>query len=72
MKLFLVSCCLALASAAIDADEVKVLPGFSGALPSKHYSGYLEVPGDRGSKFYHYWFVESEGDPKTDPVGLCE
>ena len=55
---------------AIDADEIKALPGWEGDLPSKQYSGYLEVPGDRGSKFYHYWFVESEGNPKTDPVGL--
>ena len=26
-----------------DADEVKSLPGWDGALPSKHYSGYLDV-----------------------------
>lgn len=56
--------------AAIDADEIKELPGWAGPLPSKQYSGYLEVPGDRGSKFYHYWFVTSEGNPKEDPVGL--
>jgi hypothetical protein len=61
---------MVLVRGAIDADEVKSLPGFAGDLPSKHYSGYLEVPGDMGSKFYHYWFVESEGAPKTDPVGL--
>ena len=26
-----------------DADEVKSLPGWDGELPSKHYSGYLDV-----------------------------
>jgi cathepsin A (carboxypeptidase C) len=67
---------LATAEAAIDKDEIKSLPGWEGALPSRHWSGYLEVPGAKGgvdgvgSKFYHYWFVESEGNPKTDPVAL--
>ena len=58
--------------------QVKALPGWSGALPSRHYSGYLTVPGaptlpgdkSRGAHNYHYWFVESEGDPASDPVGL--
>ena len=58
--------------------QVKALPGWSGALPSRHYSGYLTVPGaptlpgdkSRGAHNYHYWFVESEGNPSTDPVGL--
>lgn len=67
---------LAGANAAIDKDEIKSLPGWDGALPSRHWSGYLEVPGSKGGvdgegkKFYHYWFVESEGNPKTDPVAL--
>jgi cathepsin A (carboxypeptidase C) len=36
------------------------------------WSGYLEVPGPQAGqkKFYHYWFVASEGDPHTDPVAL--
>jgi hypothetical protein len=58
------------ATAAIAADEITSLPGWEGALPSKQYSGYLTVPGTQGLKHYHYWFVTSEGDPKTDPVAL--
>ncbi|XP_050206541.1 serine carboxypeptidase 1 [Mercurialis annua] len=47
------------------------LPGFSGALPSKHYSGYVNIDenGDNGKKLFYY-FVESEGNPKVDPVVL--
>tara|TARA_B110000208_G_scaffold14306_1_gene17371 strand:+ start:82 stop:1770 length:1689 start_codon:yes stop_codon:yes gene_type:complete len=60
------------ALSAITADEVTSLPGWTGALPSKMYSGYLTVPGDAGpgTKHYHYFFVESENDPVTDPIGL--
>merc|ERR1719174_527884 len=69
--LFLIcSVLVSLANAAIDADEIKSLPGWEGPLPSRMWSGYIKVPGDRGNKFYHYWFVESENSPKTDPVAL--
>lgn len=37
---------------AIDADEIKSLPGWDGPLPSRQWSGYLDVPGDRGLKHY--------------------
>ena len=68
---------LSAASARIIKDEIKQLPGWTETLPSRIYSGYLEVPGDHrpdgkytGNKYYHYMFVESEGNPATDPVGL--
>merc|ERR1719272_183751 len=61
---------LGTAKAAIEADEIKSLPGWKGELPSKMYSGYIKIKGDQGNKFYHYWFVESEGNPKTVPVAL--
>ena len=54
-----------------SADEVKSLPGWEGPLPSKHYSGYLDVGlSSSGPKdiHIHYWLSESEGDPSTDPV----
>eukprot|EP01138_Halocafeteria_seosinensis_P008686 gb/GECG01008878.1/.p1 GENE.gb/GECG01008878.1/~~gb/GECG01008878.1/.p1 ORF type:complete len:465 (+),score=42.58 gb/GECG01008878.1/:1-1395(+) len=54
------------AQGAIEADRVQSLPGWSGALPSKHYSGYFSVAD--GTKHLHYWFVESENDPDKDPV----
>lgn len=40
--------------------------GWSGSLPSSQYSGYFSV--QDGSKHLHYWFVESENDPTSDPV----
>jgi len=64
-----------LAKGAIDADEITSLPGWDGPMPSRQWSGYIKVPAveqdkGKGNKFYHYWFVESEGNPKTDPVAL--
>ena len=56
-----------LASAAYSADEIKSLPGWNGALPSKQYSGYLTAS---NSSQLHYWFVESENDPANDPTVL--
>ena len=42
-----------LGSARILKDEIKQLPGWEGPLPSRHYSGYIAVPGDHGPKMYH-------------------
>jgi len=62
------ACVLAATLAAgLATDEVKSLPGWSGALPSRHWSGYL---GTLGNRSLHYYFAESEGDPATDPVVL--
>eukprot|EP00047_Mylnosiga_fluctuans_P004225 m.233340 g.233340 ORF g.233340 m.233340 type:complete len:470 (-) comp12496_c0_seq1:46-1455(-) len=58
--------CVALALAAITQDEVTALPGWDKPLPSKHYSGYLNVTGG----FLHYWFIEAEKNPATAPVAL--
>ena len=55
-----------LASAAIDKDFVTALPGWSSPLPSKHYSGYLNVTGGA----LHYWFIECETKPATAPIAL--
>ena len=56
--------------AEIKEDRITSLPGWEGELPSRMWSGYIQVPGDSGSKYYHYWLVESEGNPKSDPVAL--
>jgi carboxypeptidase C (cathepsin A) len=53
------------ASGAPAADEIANLPGWPKPLPSKHYSGFLDV---KTETRVHYWFVESEGDPATDPI----
>ena len=53
------------------ADEVKVLPGWNLPLPSKMYSGYVNTSEMMGIPCQvHYWFIESEGDPQTDPTIL--
>ena len=54
------------------ADMVTFLPGASSIeINFHHFSGYLSVEGGAaGSKQMHYWFVESEGNPETDPVAL--
>ena len=52
-------------------DEVKSLPGWSGPLPSKIYSGFLDATphGEKPNSLHmHYIFVESERSPSEDPV----
>jgi hypothetical protein len=71
MRCFALALLGCLASAAVPADLVTTLPGFDGKLPSKHYSGYIptgEATGTKGQ--LHYWVIESENDPTTDPVVL--
>lgn len=55
-----------LAFSEVPADEITALPGWEGRLPSRQFSGYLNV----GAKHMHYWLVESETDSKTAPVLL--
>ncbi|MBN3309794.1 PPGB protein, partial [Amia calva] len=50
-----------------SADQVTSLPGLSEIPNFQHYSGYLQAgPG----KYFHYWFVESQNNPSTDPLIL--
>jgi hypothetical protein len=49
--------------------EITGVPGFAGALPSRHYGGYVTVDEERGRHLYYY-FVTSERSPDTDPVVL--
>jgi len=55
---------LPLATAAPAGDEVTSLPN-APPLLTKHYSGYLPAS---STKNLHYYFVESESNPSTDPV----
>ncbi|XP_071959695.1 lysosomal protective protein-like [Antedon mediterranea] len=50
-----------------NPDEVLALPGLAVQPNFKHYSGYLKAS---GTKKLHYWFVESQSKPETDPVTL--
>ena len=56
-------------TAALD-DEVLHLPGTEAlTIKFKQFSGYLKFPGSgSGTKYVHYWFVESTSNPVTDPV----
>ena len=69
-RLMIAAAFAAVAQGAIDADEVKVLPGWEGKLPSKMFSGYMDSTpaGEKTTQHMHYIFYESEGNPKTDPL----
>jgi len=57
------------ALAAVPQDEVTALPGWDKALPSKHYSGYLNIDEANG-RALHYYFVEAHNDSANAPVVL--
>ncbi|XP_024318832.1 serine carboxypeptidase-like 18 isoform X4 [Brachypodium distachyon] len=48
---------------------VSSLPGFDGALPFRLETGYVAVDEENGSELFYY-FIESEGNPRRDPVIL--
>nr|XP_051183705.1 serine carboxypeptidase-like 7 [Lolium perenne] len=52
-----------------DATLVQSLPGFDGALPFHLETGYVTVDEENGAELFYY-FIESEGDPRRDPVLL--
>ena len=49
----------------VSEDEVFSLPGWNGSLPSRMFSGYIDVS---ATEHVHYSFVMSENDPTNDPV----
>ncbi|KAH7721264.1 Protein F41C3.5 [Aphelenchoides avenae] len=54
--------------AAVAADpkgEIVDLPGLSFKPSFKHYSGFVQASPTR---FLHYWFVESQGNPAKEPL----
>eukprot|EP01063_Lacrimia_lanifica_P035052 TRINITY_DN6599_c0_g2_i1.p1 TRINITY_DN6599_c0_g2~~TRINITY_DN6599_c0_g2_i1.p1 ORF type:complete len:460 (+),score=166.85 TRINITY_DN6599_c0_g2_i1:68-1447(+) len=54
------------ACAAVAADEVAALPGWVGPLPSRHYSGFLDV-GEAGRvRALHYYFIEAQEARSAD------
>jgi len=57
-------------SAKVDdptADLITNLPGLTWQTNYKQYSGYLNAG---NGHYLHYWFVESQSKPATDPVVL--
>ena len=71
LRLLLAAVCLsaALVLAAVPADEITSLPGWTGKLPSRHYSGFFptSLDGSPGAML-HYWLTLSESQPATDPL----
>ena len=52
-----------------SGDEVTSLPGWDGPLPSRQFSGMIDAKSWGGQMHQqHYWLVESERDPKNDPL----
>uniref|UniRef100_A0AC35TKP0 Carboxypeptidase n=1 Tax=Rhabditophanes sp. KR3021 TaxID=114890 RepID=A0AC35TKP0_9BILA len=49
------------------ADEITSLPGLTYRTNFKQYSGYLSTTSNTN---LHYWLVESQGNPLTDPLVL--
>jgi len=70
--LLLASATMALAAPA--KDEIAAMPGWSGALPSKQYSGFIAVDDGPGGQhiMMHYNFIESRSSPSKDPVILWQ
>ena len=71
--LLAVLACLLLsrAAAAVPGDLISSLPGYgpAGKTPSKQYSGLMAAD-EAKTVFLHYWFVESTGNPQTDPLAM--
>ena len=56
-----------------DQVDHSQLPGATHlSVPFNSFSGYLTIDGlksnSNNKKHIHYWFVESEGNPETDPL----
>ena len=48
-------------------DKITSLPGLNFEVNYNQYSGFLNL--DNGHHL-HYWFIESQNDPSSDPVTL--
>ncbi|KAJ8612248.1 hypothetical protein CTAYLR_002890 [Chrysophaeum taylorii] len=64
MVLLIISALVVVVGGAPIADEVTSLPGWELPLPSRMYSGFVDV----GPAKVHYWYIESESEPSIDPT----
>ncbi|KAF9621142.1 hypothetical protein IFM89_016636 [Coptis chinensis] len=54
---------------ALSRSKVRTLPGYQGLLPFQLETGYVNVDESDGVELFYY-FVESERNPKEDPLML--
>lgn len=67
--MFLAAACLVAAAPA--ADEILNLPGWSGPLPSRWWSGLIDAGSEGGYTMHeHYVYIEAESQPETAPIVL--
>jgi len=66
---FLLLLCFFSSEAEPAPTVVTTLPGFDGALPFRLETGYVTVDEENGAELFYY-FIDSEGDPRRDPVVL--
>ncbi|KDP32094.1 hypothetical protein JCGZ_12555 [Jatropha curcas] len=69
LQITLVIVMVFLKSTVASFSTIKNLPGFSGPLPFKLETGYVEV-GKKGDVQLFYYFIESERNPREDPLLL--
>ncbi|KAL9654537.1 hypothetical protein ABK040_006602 [Willaertia magna] len=68
--LTVLSCCLSqfmLLAQNPQDKKITSLPGYDKTIPFNTYTGYLTANATRGHYLF-YFFAESQGNPKTDPV----
>ncbi|CAN6311537.1 unnamed protein product [Urochloa humidicola] len=61
--------CLFNFASAVERNLVASLPGYEGALPFRLETGYVNVDEENGTELFYY-FIQSEDDPRRDPVLL--
>ncbi|XP_006004686.2 lysosomal protective protein-like [Latimeria chalumnae] len=66
-SLLLVLISIGCSSSQYAPDQITYLPGLSEMPSFKQWSGYLQAG---PNKYFHYWFVESQNNPSTDPLVL--
>jgi len=62
-------CICAASNCAPVADRITSLPGLKDKINFEQYAGYVSVD-QAGNRNLFYWFVQSEGNPATDPLVL--
>ncbi|KAF9612265.1 hypothetical protein IFM89_038835 [Coptis chinensis] len=61
--------CSSFGVVALSSSKVRALPGYPGLLPFQLETGYVNVDESDGVELFYY-FIESERNPKEDPLML--